>query len=73
MKMNDCLNILGVICAVTGTLANLGKKYWCFYFWGIANSLLFFRFLMIRDYPQVLLFGFYIVTCVYGFLSWKKL
>ena len=61
-----------VLIALTGTIANVKKKWWCFIFWIVSNVYLCGYNIYTHEYPQAFLWFVYCCICVYGIITWRK-
>jgi nicotinamide riboside transporter PnuC len=60
------------IASLTGVIANIYKKQWCFIIWSITNS-----FWCIYDYTkgaysQSILFFVYLLLALWGLWKWRR-
>jgi nicotinamide riboside transporter PnuC len=59
-----------VIAGIVGAILNILKNKWCFVIWGICNIGWVIFYINLKAYPQVILFGFYFLTTLWGLYQW---
>ncbi|OPX92708.1 MAG: Nicotinamide mononucleotide transporter [Pelotomaculum sp. PtaB.Bin104] len=60
------------IAAITGTVANIYKRRWCFCVWTITNCIWCFIDFAAGLYAQAFLFAIYAVLAIWGLVQWRK-
>lgn len=58
--------------AIIGLILNMRKDKWGYLFWGISNILFAVYDFYKVAYAQSILFVFYFITCIVGFILWGK-
>lgn len=48
------------------------QNVWCWFFGGLASAISVFLFIVVKLYAESLLFVFYVVMSVYGWMQWRK-
>lgn len=48
------------------------QNRWCWIFGGLSSLISIFIFIMVRLYAESLLYGFYVLMAIYGWLAWKQ-
>jgi hypothetical protein len=70
--MNDNLTAIITLLSITGTIANIYHKRWCFIIWLFTNSAWFLYDVYIGAYWQATLFLVYVWLAVWGLIEWGK-
>jgi len=60
------------IASITGTVANIYKKRWCFIIWLFTNSLWMIIDFYQGLYAQSFLFAVYTALAIWGLIQWRK-
>lgn len=60
------------IASITGTVANIYKKRWCFIIWLFTNSLWMIVDFYQGLYAQSFLFAVYVALAIWGLIQWRN-
>ena len=63
---------LGLILIMLGYYFNAQKKLYCFYIWGIGNTMYFIYAVLTDSMPIAALSIFIIIMNIYGWIKWNK-
>ena len=69
---NFVLSCVATILGICGALLNVYKFKWAFIIWNIGNLILIYKAIEIKDYPNMILFIFYFIINIKGFIKWKN-
>lgn len=58
--------------AIIGNILNIQMNKWGFVIWGVSNMFFATYNIYKVQYAQGMLFIFYVVTCIIGFIKWHN-
>lgn len=58
--------------SVTGTIANIYRRMWCFYLWAVGNLCWVAYDIRLGAYPQAALMFIYFLLSLWGIYEWNK-
>ena len=63
---------IGFLFIISGYYLNAKKKPYCFYIWGVGNTLFIVYSILINSSPMLLMSFFTLGMNIYGHLQWNK-
>lgn len=72
INFNFALSCTATILGIGGALLNIYKFKWAFIIWNIGNLILIYKAIDAKDYPNMILFIFYFIINIKGFIKWKN-
>ena len=60
------------VITMVGVILNIKKSRWCFLFWFVANAAWLYICWSAGIYQGALTYAIFNVTCVWGWIEWKK-
>ena len=74
MKFNfiEITGWMGLIFIILGYYFNAQKKLYCFYIWGLGNTMYFIYAILINSFQLVAMSIFILAMNIYGWAQWNK-
>ncbi len=69
--LTDSFGWIGFLLILLGYYFNAKKKIYCFFIWGVGNSIYFFYGYIIEAFPVMAMSIFILVMNIYGYCSWS--